>query len=227
MIDFCVSDDIFQELPELKIGMVTTQGLDQKQLTGSTLFQIHKLQKVLRTKLTKYPTYKDLPVVKAWHQAFKKLSINPKKYPPAIENLIRITAKEIDLSPINPLVDLENYISLKYSLPVGGQDLAKVKGGIRLEILSTSLPFRALGRQEPKTIRARLPVYRDQDKILCIALNSKDCGEASFRETSTDIVIFVETLGNGDKLSRALSELGTYLKPVSQQLATKIFKAPF
>ncbi|NOY14721.1 MAG: hypothetical protein GXP43_00700 [bacterium] len=221
---FFVSAEIFEKLPGLKVGVATAFEVNQAQLPKDILEKIHKEQKRLRKELKKYPSYKDLPVVKAWHEAFVKLGINPKKYPPAIENLIRITAKGINLSSINPIVDLENYIALKHLLPVGGQDLAGVRGDMALEVLKTPLPFGALGGEAPRIINAQIPVYRDGEKILCIALNSKDCEEAKFTNKSKDVVIFIESVENIKKLNEALSELEAILLPAARKVEKEVFK---
>ena len=224
MFNFSISPEIFEKLAELKVGVIVAYGVEQEHLSGDILEKIHREQERLRNELAKYDSYKDFPVVKAWHETFRKLGINPKKYPPAIENLIRIAAKGINLSFINPIVDLENYIALKYLLPVGGQDLAGVKGNIRLEILKTSLPFRALGKEESKMVNAQIPVYRDDEKILCIALNSKDCEEAKFTRESKDVVIFVESIEEENILKKALEELRNKLQEVAGKVEMRVFK---
>ena len=223
MVNFSISHEIFKKLPELKIGVVFALGVDQEKLPKDILRKIHKEQARLKKELEGYSDYKEFPTVKAWHKAFRRLGINPKKYPPAIENLIRITAKGIKLSSINPIVDIENYIALKYLVPVGGQDLDKVKGEIVLEVLKTPLPFRALGKEKVKTINAHIPVYRDAEKILCIGLNSKDCEEAKFTKESKNIVIFVESIGEKTELNEILADLAATLSVSVEGIEKRVY----
>ena len=222
MLNFSISSEIFEKLPELRVGVIEAYGIEQERLSCDILGKIHQEQERLRDKLAKYESYKDFPVVKVWHEVFQKLGINPKKYSPAVENLIRITAKGINLSSINPIVDLENYIALKYLFPVGGQDLAGVKGNIRLEILKTPLPFRALGKEESKIINTQMPVYRDDEKILCIALNSKDCEEAKFTKESRDAIIFIESIKEEGALKKALEEIEKMIGKASRKTFKRI-----
>lgn len=49
----------------------------------------------------------------------EKIGINPNRYPCSAEALFKRLSKGKDLPHINPLVDLNNAISLKYTLPHG------------------------------------------------------------------------------------------------------------
>ena len=72
-----------------------------------------------------------LPAVAPWRAAFAQFGVKPSKYRSSIEAMLR-SAQSGRLRSINPLVDLYNTISLRHQLPVGGEDLAKIVGDIRL-----------------------------------------------------------------------------------------------
>ncbi len=64
--------------------------------------------------------------------------------------------------PINPIVDLYNYISLTYGVPVGGEDLAKVAGDLRLGVATGGEDFRPLGADEDEPGLPGEVIYYDQ-----------------------------------------------------------------
>ena len=59
---------------------------------------------------------------------YKKLSVDPSRYRPASEALVRRVLQNRALYFVNSAVDVNNFCSLKYLLPFGLYDLDKVAG---------------------------------------------------------------------------------------------------
>ena len=79
-----------------------------------------------------------------YREAFRALGINPNKYMCSIEALFTRIAKGKGMPHINPVVDLGNAVSLKYTLPMGAHDLKDVTEGISVRMSragDTFLPF--------------------------------------------------------------------------------------
>ena len=55
------------------------------------------------------------PHVAIWREAFRKLELNPNRFPSSIEALARRIAKKAELPSINKIVDLVNILSHKVS----------------------------------------------------------------------------------------------------------------
>lgn len=66
------------------------------------------------------------PHIAPWREEYRQFGAKPKKYRSSIENLIRRISKGEEIRHINKLVDIYNIISLKYVIPVGGEDLDKM-----------------------------------------------------------------------------------------------------
>ena len=86
--------------------------------------------------------------IKSWREAYSSFDAKPKDYKSSIEALAKRVLKGEQLPSINGLVDLGNYISIKYVLPVGGEDLNVVKGAIKLRFANGTEPFSRIGSSE-------------------------------------------------------------------------------
>jgi DNA/RNA-binding domain of Phe-tRNA-synthetase-like protein len=70
--------------------------------------------------------------VKAARSLFRALKVDPTKIRPSSEALLRRALKQKPLYQINTLVDVGNWCSLDFLLPLGLYDLDKIVGGVRL-----------------------------------------------------------------------------------------------
>lgn len=68
--------------------------------------------------------------VASWRQAFKQLSIDPSRYRPSSEALIRRLLQGNPFFWINSAVDVNNFLSVTHALPYGIYDLDKIEGSI-------------------------------------------------------------------------------------------------
>lgn len=66
---------------------------------------------------------KEEPYILPYREVFRALNINPNKYLCSIEALFTRITKGKGMPHINPIVDLGNAGSLKYTLPMGAHDL--------------------------------------------------------------------------------------------------------
>src|SRR3989338_6796191 len=122
---FVINPKIFEKWPEVVVGGLVLTDFDN---TGNN----PKLLKFLRDQENK--TQQELsslemnqvPEVMAWRQAHRDFSSDPRDFPSSIESLLRRARGGKPLPEINKLVDLYNYLSLKYYVPAGGEDPEKI-----------------------------------------------------------------------------------------------------
>ena len=72
--------------------------------------------------------------IKEWRALWKKFGSDPGRYRPSMESLMRRIRNQNYLQPYNSGVDLNNFFSLQYEIPVGLYDIANVQGDIELTI---------------------------------------------------------------------------------------------
>lgn len=95
--------------------------------------------------------------------AYQKFGVKSRDAKASVENLYRIVLSEREIWAINPLVDIYNYISLKYMVPVGGEDLGKVVGDIHLTFAGPNEPMvELLGEHETAAPPEGEVLYKDE-----------------------------------------------------------------
>ena len=99
-----------------------------------------------------------------------------------------------DLEHINKLVDIYNYISLKYMIPVGGDDLDNIDGSIRLRFAQGDERFVQLNSDEVGHPKEGEVVYMDNTDVLCRRWNWRECDKSKMTEDTTNAVLVVEGL---------------------------------
>ncbi|MEZ5418594.1 MAG: phenylalanine--tRNA ligase beta subunit-related protein [Vicinamibacterales bacterium] len=71
------------------------------------------------------------PHVAAWHEAYRAFGARPQRTAPSVDALWKRAAGP-GLPRVNWLVDVYNAVSVRHVLPVGGEDLDRYSGDIRL-----------------------------------------------------------------------------------------------
>lgn len=80
----------------------------------------------------------------AWDDAFKAFGAKPKRTPCSAAALRKRVLKEGSLPSLDPVVDIYNAISIRYAIPVGGENLAAYCGTPRLTLADGNEPFDTL-----------------------------------------------------------------------------------
>ena len=86
-----------------------------------------------------------LPKIADWREAYRQFGFSPSAHRSSVEALLRRVVQGKELPSINPLVDLYNYVSLKYLVAAGGDDLDKVEGELFLTFADGTEKFVMLG----------------------------------------------------------------------------------
>ena len=98
--------------------------------------------------------------IAALRQAYKKFGKDPNRYRPSSDALSRRIVKGMHLYRSLNIIDLINYLSVKYGNSIGGFDTDKIQGDkITLGVGREKEPYNAIGRGELNI--SGLPVWRD------------------------------------------------------------------
>ena len=74
------------------------------------------------------------PTIAEWRSIWKTLGTDANRYRHSAESLLRRVNKQNYISPLNSAVDLNNFFSLRYELPIGIYDVAHLKGDIDISV---------------------------------------------------------------------------------------------
>lgn len=76
----------------------------------------------------------DISGIKEWRQTFKAIGTNPSRYRPSVEALYRRIQKQNYIQPVHSAIDINNFFSLQYEVPIGIYDLDQIAGDVTLKI---------------------------------------------------------------------------------------------
>lgn len=104
-----------------------------------------------------------------WDEVFKAFGAKPKRTPCSASALRKRVLKEGALPPLDPVVDIYNAISIRYAIPVGGENLATYAGAPRLTLAEGNEPFDTLKEGQPviEYPDAGEVIWRDDVGVTC------------------------------------------------------------
>ncbi|WP_416738131.1 B3/4 domain-containing protein [Mycoplasmopsis meleagridis] len=153
-------------------------------------------------------------VIKKWREAYKKFP-NEKGNKSSVENLLKRAKNQNKLPSISPLVDVYNYISVKYGVPCGGEDLETIEGDIHFTFAKGNENFVTYGSNVNEPPKAGEVVYKDNAGIICRSFNWRESVRTMLRENSKNIVFFIEEVDeNYDDVNLAIKELQNLIQEI-------------
>lgn len=190
---FRIDTRIFESFPGLNIGVVIAKGIDNSGTNDEIIRLIRERELEIRENFST-ETLSQHSRIDSWRKAYSSFGAKPKKYKSSVESLYRMILKGVDLRPINKVVDIYNYISIKYMIPAGGDDLSKVEGDIILKFARGDEPFTALNSEERKTAKEGEVVYADAEEVLCRRWNWRECNKTKMTAETKEVALVVEGL---------------------------------
>jgi lysyl-tRNA synthetase class 2 len=208
-LNFKIDPAIFETFPGLHIGLVCARGMDNHGDCPEILEKIKDIQGKIRRDFDR-ETLADCPKIQNWRNAYAAFGAKPKKHRSSVESLYRMILEGKDLHPINRVVDIYNYVSLRQMIPVGGDDLAKVQGDIELRFARGDETFSPLGSREVQRVREGEVVYADGREVLCRRWNWRESERTKMTEDTRDVLLVCEGLPpvSEEEIKRAVMDLG-------------------
>jgi DNA/RNA-binding domain of Phe-tRNA-synthetase-like protein len=133
----------------------------------------------------------------AWAQAFQKFGAKPQRTPSSAEALRKRFLRDGALPRVNPVVDLYNAISLRYAIPVGGENLDAYVGTPRLTIADGSEAFDTMkdGNPAVEAPEAGEVVWRDDQGVTCRRWNWRQGVRTRLNADARRMWFILESLG--------------------------------
>ena len=157
------------------------------------------------------------PHMVAWRAAYTAFGAKPSRTRNSAEALAKRALADGGLPRINALVDVYNAISVAHLIPVGGEDLDHIKGGMRLVRAAGGEDFvtmaggeRAVEHPEPGEV-----VWRDDEGVTCRRWNWRQGPRTRLTEASVNAIFLLEGMGPDAGLAAAGAELAELLEKVS------------
>jgi DNA/RNA-binding domain of Phe-tRNA-synthetase-like protein len=151
----------------------------------------------------------DHPHIAAWRAAFSAFGAKPSTFPCSAEALAARVLKGANLPRVNVLVDTYNAVSLRALTPVGGEDLDRLDGALRLAVAGGDEPFDGHhGSPRPGEI-----VWRDDSGVTCRRWNWRQGQRTRLTDATTRAFFVFDRLSalTDDELEDAASQLESEL----------------
>ena len=217
METFVVDQKFWEIFPEAKIFTLVVNGIDNHIPSDVSSYQqiLNQAEEKAQVYLTE-PDFKDNPVIAQWREAFSQFK-KKKGARASIEALLKRVAQGRTFTPINPLVDLYNSVSLEYGVPCGGEDLAKIAGTMHLGLASGNEEFYPIGATKNEPPRTDEIIYYDQTGAVCRSLNWRDGERTMLTEDTTSAILIMEAVNEEQK-----DRTNTAINALQEKIATKL-----
>jgi lysyl-tRNA synthetase class 2 len=207
---FTIFDDVINKFPEAMIGIVIAKNIDNNG-------EVQGINQLLREEENKIKydfsleTLAQNPLISNWRKAYRLFGSDDRC---SSEALIRVVLKGNQIHHINKLVDVYNYISLKYRTPVGGEDLSKIEGDIYLKLADGNERFAVLGSNEISHPNKEEIIYADDKEVLCRRWNWRESDKTKLTEDTKNAFLVIDALPplTEDIIRKAVNEFADLLK---------------
>ena len=212
---FIVEKEIFEKLPSACFGVVMAKGIDNSKAYP-------EVDRLLDESIAAAAQHfvgkkaKEDPGILPYREAFRALDINPNKYLCSIEALFTRIAKGKGMPHINPVVDLGNAVSLKYTLPMGAHDLGGSSEDICIRLAQPGDTFLPFGDEAEETPDSGEVVYAVGHQVRTRRWTWRQSEHGKIMPESTDIFFPIDgfTDFNREQVLAARDELQNLVKQI-------------
>ncbi|MEI2784165.1 MAG: phenylalanine--tRNA ligase beta subunit-related protein [Candidatus Nanopelagicales bacterium] len=206
---------VFALRPDYRALLIAADGIAPGPSDEASEARLTKAEAVAREALAHTPV-DELPHIAAWRQAYRAFGAKPQRTRNSAEALIR--RAEAGLPRINRLTDTYNAVSVRYQLPVGGEDLSRYSSSPRL--------IRATGEERFETVAGGEAViehplvgevvWADDAGVTCRRWNWRQSPRTALTDETTSVLFILDALDplTDDVLQAAADDLIAALTPL-------------
>lgn len=227
MKKFIMKEDFLEIFPDAVIGILVCKGIDgHVKDEGKYIPWLRACEQEAQKHLGA-EEFTQNPVVRGWRDAFYKFKTK-KGARCSIEALLKRVSKGNQIGSIIPLVDIYNGISLKYGVPIGGENIDKFEGNVRLTIAEGGedfITYGSEGKSEPPSEGE--VIYRDDFGAICRCWNWREAERTMLTEDTVNAFMIIEAHNaeSAVNMDAALEELKSIIETdlggeVTKALAT-------
>lgn len=198
MIVFDIAE-VASRFPAFRVGAIIATGLRIAPERPATLDgQIAEAERATRQAIGETPLG-DIPELGVWRETYRQFGVKKTSYRSSVERLVKKVQQGGELPCINSLVDAYNFVSLRYRMPVGADDLDQITSPVGFRFARPGDTFIALGDPEGAN-DPPLPgevVYAGGERCLCRRWNWYQDARSAIRATTTRALLTVQAIEPG------------------------------
>lgn len=210
---FIIKKEVFDKLDNLFVGVVVAKGIDNSKEYKNIDKLLDEAMKEASKEFADVKAKED-PRVIPYREAFQNVGINPNKFQCSVEAMVNRISKGKEIPHINPLVNLNNAISLKYTLPMGTHNLALSDEDMEMRYTKEGDTFKPMGSDEVETPEDGEVVYVVGNKVRTRRWAWRQSDEGKIDENTSYVFFPIDGFKgfNDDKVKAAMEELEKILQ---------------
>ncbi|MEK8199648.1 B3/B4 domain-containing protein [Lysinibacillus sp. FSL M8-0134] len=142
-MEISINQSLLAQHPELKIGIIHYTKIVVAESPQMIKGRMQLYQENLYLELQDHPVTQ-LEGIAEWRKLWKKLGADPNRYRHSAESLMRRISKQNYLTPLHSGVDLNNFFSLQYEMPIGLYDVSKIKEFVEITLGHEEVSYEGL-----------------------------------------------------------------------------------
>ncbi|MFD3505273.1 B3/4 domain-containing protein [Streptomyces sp. NPDC058678] len=190
-----VSDEVRALAPGFTHLAIEAHGLVNGPSTDASSALLDDAARRLAARLDGRAPHED-PHMAAWREVYTAFGSKPSRTRNSAEALAKRALSEGGLPRINLLVDLYNAISVAHLIPVGGEDVDRIEGGMHLVRATGDEDFvtAARGEEVVEHPDAGEVVWRDETGVTCRRWNWRQGPRTRLTEDTVSGIFLLESL---------------------------------
>jgi DNA/RNA-binding domain of Phe-tRNA-synthetase-like protein len=194
-LSLTVSDEVRTIAPGFTHVAVEAHDLTNGPSTDASSVLLDDAARRLAVRLDGRAPHED-PHIAAWREVYTAFGSKPSRTRNSAEALAKRALSQAGLPRINLLVDLYNAISVAHLIPVGGEDIDHVQGGMRLVRATGDEDFLTVtgGEEVIEHPDAGEVIWRDETGVTCRRWNWRQGPRTRLTEKTTSGIFLLESL---------------------------------
>ncbi|WP_329342010.1 phenylalanine--tRNA ligase beta subunit-related protein [Streptomyces sp. NBC_00663] len=190
-----VSDEVRALAPGFTHVAIEAYGLVNGPSTDASSALLDDAARRLAVRLDGRAPHED-PHMAAWREVYTAFGSKPSRTRNSAEALAKRASADGGLPRINLLVDLYNAISVAHLIPVGGEDIDRIQGGMRLVRAGGDEDFVTVagGEELVEHPDAGEVVWRDELGVTCRRWNWRQGPRTRLTEETVSGIFLLESL---------------------------------
>jgi len=132
-LEIKLSEEITEQIPNFKVGIIVYKNITVAESPQMIRGRLQLFQESIYFDLDN-KNVTELSGIQEWRNIFKRYGKDPNRYRPSVEALYRRVQKQNFLSSIQSAIDINNFFSLQYQVPIGIYDLDNLNGSIGIRL---------------------------------------------------------------------------------------------
>jgi DNA/RNA-binding domain of Phe-tRNA-synthetase-like protein len=180
-LEIRIAKELSELIPHFKLGVIFYSGIKVGESPQMLKGRLQLFQESIFFDL-EGTSVVELDGLKEWRHIFKTTGKDPNRYRPSVEALYRRIGKQNFLPSVQSAIDLNNFFSLQYQVPIGIYDIDQLKGDISVRLGKSNEEYTGLNGRSNSLDK----LIVSSDQLGPFGSPFVDSSRASVSETTTN-----------------------------------------